>query len=55
MYILEPEGEVVKMTEPRSISASVFVCLVLVLLTGILAPWLYNFLNVAARSFFGFP
>ena len=54
MYILEPEGEVVHATAPRSISAGVFVSLALVLLTGLLAYWLYNFLAVAASSFFGF-
>ena len=55
MYILEPDGEVVKMEAPRSISAGVLISLAVVLLTAPLAFWILNFLNIAARSFFGFP
>jgi NADH-quinone oxidoreductase subunit N len=54
MYILEPEGEVVKTKAPDSISAGVFIALALVLLTGLLAYYLYGFLAGAAASFFGF-
>ncbi|HYM40621.1 MAG TPA: NADH-quinone oxidoreductase subunit N [Thermoplasmata archaeon] len=54
MYILEPEGDVAKMTAPRSISAGVLVALAIVLLTGVLAFWIYNYLFIAAQSFFGF-
>ncbi len=54
MYILEPEGEVAKMTAPRSISAGIAISLAVVIGTGFLAFWLYNYLFLAAHSFFGF-
>ncbi len=55
MYILEPEGEVVHVQAPRSISAGVLVALALVILTAPFAEWIYTFLQIAAKSFFGFP
>ncbi len=54
MYILEPEGEVVKVTAPRSISAGVFVALAVVLLTFVFASPILDYLTVAAKAFFGF-
>jgi NADH-quinone oxidoreductase subunit N len=54
MYILEPEGEVVKMEAPRSISAGVALSLGVVLLTFAFASWILDFLSIAAKSFFGF-
>ena len=55
MYILEPEGEVVKTTAPSSINAGVAVSLAVIVLTGLLAIWLVPYLSVAAKAFFGFP
>ncbi len=54
MYILEPEGEVAAVAAPRSISAGIVACLAIVLLTGILVLWIYPYLSLAARAFFGF-
>ena len=54
MYILEPEGEVVATTAPRSISAGIVLCLAIVMLTGFLVLWIYPYLSSAAASFFGF-
>ena len=54
MYILEPKGEVVKTTAPRSISAGVLVSLFVTIFTGVLVIWLIPYLTVAAQSFFGF-
>jgi len=54
MYILDPEPETTKITAPRSIEASVFVALALVMLTAILAAFALGYLTDAARAFFGF-
>lgn len=54
MYILEPEGEVVKMTAPRSISAGITAALAVVVATFIFASPILDYLAVAARAFFGF-
>jgi proton-translocating NADH-quinone oxidoreductase chain N len=54
MYILDPEPEATKITAPRSIEASVFVALALVMLTAILAAFALGYLTDAARAFFGF-
>ncbi len=51
MYILEPQGEVTKLAVPRSITAGVFVALVVVLLTTVLAAFYLSFLFGAAQQF----
>ncbi len=55
MYILEPEGDVVKTEVPRSISAGVFASLAVVILTFVFASPILNYLTDAAKAFFGFP
>ncbi len=54
MYILEPEGEVVKTTAPASISTGVLISLAVIILTGVLAILVIPYLTVAAKAFFGF-
>jgi len=54
MYILEPEGDAVRIAVPRPISAAVFVALAVVLLVTFLATFFYDFLAQAAAGFFGF-
>ena len=54
MYILEPEGEVVKVEAPRSITVGVVASLGVVVLTFIFASPILDYLTTAARSFFGF-
>ena len=53
MYILEPEEGAGSLKVPRSISAAVFICLAVVILTAFVA-WLFlSYLNDAAAAFFG--
>jgi NADH-quinone oxidoreductase subunit N len=54
MYILEPEGPVTKIAAPRSINTGVVLALGIVLLTAPFAAWILDFLQVAAKAFFGF-
>jgi len=53
MYILEPEGETVKATAPRSINAGVLITLVVVIGFVFFATYILNFLQLAAAGFFG--
>ena len=55
MYILEPEGEVSKLTAPRSIAAGITVALGIVLLTLFFASPILDYLATAAHAFLGFP
>ena len=55
MYILEPEGEVTKVTAPASIASGVVLSLAVVLLTFVFASPILDYLTTAAKSFFGFP
>ena len=55
MYILEPEGEVTKVTAPASIASGVVLSLAVVLLTFVFASPILDYLTIAAKSFFGFP
>ncbi len=54
MYILEPEPGLAKVAASRSIEASVFIALAIVMLTAILAAFFLGYLTDAARGFFGF-
>ncbi|HYV08960.1 MAG TPA: proton-conducting transporter membrane subunit, partial [Thermoplasmata archaeon] len=53
MYILEPEAGAAKIPSARSINAAVFIALVIVMLTAILAAFFLDYLKEAARAFFG--
>ncbi len=57
MYVLEPQGAVVREAAPRSISAGVILSLAVVILTVLppLAGYVISVLEVAARGLFGFP
>ncbi len=54
MYILEPEGEIVKLEAPRSISAGIAVAFAVVVGTFVFASPILDYLTVAAKAFFGF-
>ncbi|HKW42742.1 MAG TPA: NADH-quinone oxidoreductase subunit N [Thermoplasmata archaeon] len=54
MYILEPEAGATPEPVPRAISAAVFIAVAIVMLTAVLAAFFLDYLNGAARSFFGF-
>jgi NADH-quinone oxidoreductase subunit N len=54
MYVLEPSGEVTRVSAPRSIAAAVLVALAVVLLTAPFVGYIYSYLQSAASGFFGF-
>ncbi len=54
MYILEPVGEVTKVSAPQSINAGVLISVALVLLIGLFAFVVFPVLQQAATAFFGF-
>lgn len=53
MYILEPQGDVVKVSAPRSINAGVLLTLIVVIGFVFFASFFLSFLQTAARVFFG--
>jgi NADH-quinone oxidoreductase subunit N len=54
MYVLEPSGEVTRVSAPRSIAAAVLVALAVVFLTAPFVGYIYSYLQSAASGFFGF-